>query len=259
MITFYILVFVFGTIIGSFLNVVILRMNTGRGLGGRSACFCCNKKLTWYELIPIVSYLFLLGKCSRCKSNVSIQYPLVEAGTGILFALIAYVLSPLWAIIYAIIACLTVVIFVYDLKHCIIPDALVFMFITAGLILRIAEYTISHSTPDLLAGPLFALFFASLWYFSGGTWMGFGDSKLVLGIGLILGMSFGLAAVMIGFWLGSIVGVLLIIVSRFIERKAKKRIHMKTEIPFAPFLIIGFWVALLFNVNMAVISNLFVL
>ncbi len=256
MITFYILVFVFGTIIGSFLNVVILRMNTGRGLGGRSACFCCNKQLYWYELIPIVSYFFLLGKCSRCKSKVSLQYPLVEAGTGVLFTLIAYVFSPVWALIYAIIACITVVIFVYDLKHCIIPDAVVYTFIVVGALLRTYQLGVGHGYLEVAAGPVFAVFFASLWYFSSGTWMGFGDSKLVLAMGLILGWSAGIAAVMIGFWLGSIVGIMLVLLSIAMHKK-KKRIGMKTEIPFAPFLILGFWLVLLANIDMTTISELF--
>src|ERR1035437_5579006 len=81
-----IIFFVFGLIIGSFLNVVILRLNTKRSLGGRSACMSCMNKLSWYELIPVFSFLGLKGRCRNCKTKISIQYPLVELVTGLIFA-----------------------------------------------------------------------------------------------------------------------------------------------------------------------------
>src|SRR3989344_4234135 len=83
--------FVFGAIIGSFLNVIILRYNTGLsqknsiGFSGRSHCFSCGKNIKWYDLVPVLSFLFLKGRCRHCKSKISIQYPLVEFITGILF------------------------------------------------------------------------------------------------------------------------------------------------------------------------------
>ena len=70
--------FIFGTILGSFLNVVILRHNSGMTTGGRSMCFSCGKTLHWHELLPVVSYVMLRGKCSQCKSGISLQYPVVE-------------------------------------------------------------------------------------------------------------------------------------------------------------------------------------
>lgn len=74
----------FGLIVGSFLNVVILRMNTGKTLGGRSMCLSCNKKLEWYELIPLVSFIIQRGRCTKCHSKISWQYPIVEAITAVL-------------------------------------------------------------------------------------------------------------------------------------------------------------------------------
>jgi leader peptidase (prepilin peptidase)/N-methyltransferase len=80
--------FAFGTIIGSFLNVVIYRTNTGKSLLGRSACMSCKKRLAWYELVPIFSFIFLNGRCGHCKTRISYQYVLVEFLTGLVFALI---------------------------------------------------------------------------------------------------------------------------------------------------------------------------
>ena len=80
--------FVLGLIIGSFLNVVICRMNTRRSLGGRSACMSCQYKLCWYELIPLFSFLILRGRCRNCKTRISLLYPIVEFTTGIIFFLL---------------------------------------------------------------------------------------------------------------------------------------------------------------------------
>src|SRR3989339_1306488 len=89
MIFFSVFVFLFGAVVGSFLNVVKLRLNTGQSVvSGRSKCFTCAKKLKWHELLPIASFVFLRGKCSACKAKVSWQYPLVETITGIIFVLL---------------------------------------------------------------------------------------------------------------------------------------------------------------------------
>ena len=130
--------FFFGLIIGSFLNVVIYRFNTGRTLGGRSACMSCMRKLSWYELIPLGSYLVQAGKCRGCKTKISFQYPLVELITGLIFAILFLKFQYLfWTDIgsfsftiafYAAIFSVLMIISVYDLKHKIIPDVLSFVF-----------------------------------------------------------------------------------------------------------------------------------
>src|SRR4051812_36221267 len=93
-IPYLIFAFIFGTIIGSVLNVVAARYNTGMTFGGRSKCFSCNKTLTWIELIPIISFVAQGAACKRCRSKISWQYPLVEAGTGVMFALIFWFFPP---------------------------------------------------------------------------------------------------------------------------------------------------------------------
>ena len=136
----FIFVFLLGTIIGSFLNVVIYRFNTGKTIvKGRSICMTCNRELRWYELIPLFSFLIQKGKCRRCAIKISHQYPLVEFLTGIIFVLIAHrFLSILYVslglylfflIFFVFIFSLLIVISVYDLRHKIIPDKLSYLFI----------------------------------------------------------------------------------------------------------------------------------
>jgi len=133
-----IIFFVFGLIIGSFLNVVILRLNTQKTFGGRSACMSCQNKLNWHDLIPVFSFLGLKGRCKNCKTKISMQYPLVELGTGLIFGLLFLKFKDIffWDTLsfsftyayYAIMFSLLVVIAVYDLRHKIIPDSLSFTF-----------------------------------------------------------------------------------------------------------------------------------
>ena len=126
----YVLIFIFGTIIGSFLNVVILRYNTGNSvLKGRSRCFACGKTLKWYELVPVFSFLAQKGRCRKCKAKISRQYILVEIITGGLFALIFYIQHSIFNILYLwAMAGLLIIISVYDLRHLIIPNLFVWLF-----------------------------------------------------------------------------------------------------------------------------------
>ena len=258
---FTVFFFIFGIIIGSFLNVVILRYNTGMGIDGRSQCFSCGKDLRWFELVPLFSYLILRGKCARCKSKISWQYPLVEFMTGIVFAFIflkySYLLafssgSFVIALLFTLTAAsLLIVIFVYDLRHKIIPDGLVYALALLAFIRLFVE--VPHlwtrgTAADFLAGPLLAAPFAILWLVSKGMWMGFGDAKLALAMGWILGIERGFTAVMFAFWIGAAVSLVIIVVQKARLRGDGKQLTMKSEIPFAPFLILG--LALIFFLDL---------
>src|SRR3989344_4669887 len=120
---------IFGLIVGSFLNVVILRRGA-RALSGRSACMSCGRQLLWHDMVPFVSWLALRGRCRGCGSGISLQYPLVEAATAILFAAIGAAphLDIAHKIIFCIIAALLICITVYDLRHTIIPDGWAYSF-----------------------------------------------------------------------------------------------------------------------------------
>lgn len=249
---FSIFFLILGIIIGSFLNVVILRFNTGKGLNGRSGCLSCNKKLHWHELVPVLSYFFLKGRCSGCKSKVSIQYPLVEIFTGLLFLGIflkqipVFYYAPLLAIIglvfYLTIWSILVVIFVYDFRHTIIPNKLVYAFAGLAFVFSLIQtpYDLWLVFPyylDILSGFIFFTPFFLLWFFSGGRWIGLGDGKLALGIGFLLGFISGISAIILSFWIGALVAILFMLVSRLNIKG--HNITIKSEIPFAPFLIIG--------------------
>lgn len=119
--------FIFGTIVGSFLNVVVLRYNSSFSIYGRSGCPSCGKTLTWFELIPILSFFLQMGRCRVCGSRISLQYPLVEALTGVLFLFIFLKGLPAAFTFYMfVISSLLVAILVYDIRHKIIPDGLVY-------------------------------------------------------------------------------------------------------------------------------------
>ncbi len=256
-----------GTIIGSFLNVVIYRFNTGMTIvKGRSICMTCNRNLRWYELIPVFSFLIQSGKCRRCASSISHQYPLVELVTGIIFALIAYKFLPIlyfsnamflfFIVLYMFIFSLLIVISVYDLRHKIIPDRLVAVFIIVSFLsifINSSPFGSLFAVPNytaLIAGPVLALPFALLWLFSKGRLMGLGDGKLVLGIGWLLGLSSGIAMVILSFWIGTVISLIVMFLS-------KNKMSMKSEIPFAPFLIASALVVFLFELDIFSLINLF--
>lgn len=261
--------FVFGIVVGSFLNVVILRYNTGMGIDGRSQCFSCGKQLQWYELIPVFSYIRQKGKCSACKSKISVQYPLVELFTGISFLAVYLQLKPFiflsfpsfifLFVVNILIFCILIVIFVYDLRHKIIPDGLAFALAVLGIItMVVSPLPLALHLPSLsalIAGPLLFAPFAFLWFISKGTWMGFGDAKLAIGMGWILGVVAGLSAVILAFWIGAAVSILLIVIQKLNLSLGGKRLTMKSEIPFAPFLIIGFVLVFFFHITIPGISN----
>lgn len=251
-----------GAIIGSFLNVVILRYGTGRGLNGRSGCLSCGGKLHWFDLIPIFSWLFLRGKCRKCNSRISAQYPLVELATAALFGLIfLYTDLSIAFIWYAIICALLVVIFVYDIRHKIIPDSFSFAFMGMAFVQTLYMlpphfWNYTFGWLDFLAGPIIAAPFYLIWFFSKGRMMGFGDIKLMLGIGWFLGFVNGIFAVMLAFWIGAIFGILLILVNRL--KKGASRITIKQEIPFAPFLILGILIQFFWPMNLLLVGALFI-
>lgn len=264
-IIFYILVFIFGTIVGSFLNVLVLRYNTGVSvMKGRSFCFSCGKKLGPQELIPVFSFLMQGGRCAGCQSKISWQYPIVESLTGLLFVAVfikysgwlGLTLNPWYVLLSLMVMAVLVSITVYDIKHKIIPDGLVITFGVLALLKIVLDFFLMTDTPEnikthviwfLLAGPILALPLFLIWLFSKGKWMGLGDPKLVLCLGWFLGPVLGLSAVILAFWGGALYGLILMILSKFSWHGLK--ITGKTEVPFAPFLILGFILIFFFNLD----------
>jgi len=224
----YIFILILGLIIGSFLNVVICRLETKESIFfTRSKCPKCGAVLKWYDLIPVISFLIQKGKCSYCGKKISWQYPVVEIVTGLLFVFVILIDPSLTfrMIFYLIITCFLIIIFVYDLRHYIIPDKIVFPAIIISLIYRLDS--ISEIGYYLLSGFIPAVFFLSLIFISKGKWMGLGDVKLAFLMGLILGWPGILIALLLSFFSGAVIGICLILFG-------KK--GLKSQIPFGPFL-----------------------
>ncbi len=220
----------FGLILGSFLNAVLYRYNTGRSIAhGRSKCMHCGHVLGVMDLFPLLSYLFLGGKCRYCSSHISWQYPLVEA-TAAGLAVLLYLRNPeplAFALSFGVFLTLLFIV-VYDIRHRIIPwGALGFL-----AVLSLAGVFLNGATPlALSAGPILAAPLLLLSLVSGGRWMGWGDGLLELSLGWLVGITAGLTALFLAFWAGAIVGIILTVLS--------KRYTMSSEVPFAPFLILG--------------------
>jgi len=254
---------VFGAILGSFLNALSFRFNTGRTMGGRSRCMHCRHVLGAMDLIPVVSYLLLGGKCRYCGARISMQYPLVEILAAML-SVGVYVLNPLpTAYALFLLIWLTILfIGVYDLRHTIIPW-------TCSISLMVLTFLslFLYGMPSmwaLLAGPLLALPLFLLSLVSRGTWMGWGDSAFELSLGWLLGIAGGVSALMIAVWSGALVGLLLIglqkIHTKFAHTSSTGRskssfflwgrgLTIKSEIPFAPFLAFGALLVYFFDVT----------
>lgn len=246
MLVFYIFIFLFGLSVGSFLNCVIWRLEKEESLMGRSYCPNCKHKLIWLDLIPVSSYFYLKGKCRYCNKKISIQYPLVEIITGLIFLLIfrfypAYNLQEFIALCFMLyVSCSMIVIFVYDLRHYMIPDKVLLPAIAITFIYQLVINSKPHILNYLLSALITAGFFLAIYLMSKGEWMGFGDVKLAILLGLVLGFPNILLGIFLGFLFGAIIGGGLI----FLNKK-----ELKSQMPFAPFLIAGTGVAMFFGDN----------
>jgi len=273
---FTLYIFALGAIVGSFLNVVALRWGSKMSaMKGRSVCFHCNRELRWFEMVPIFSFLFLGGKCRNCKAKLSAQYLLVEIITGLVFVGVFLRQYGLWSIygvmphgllysvlffiFYAVIFSILTVIALYDIRHKIIPDSLVFSFmiLSLGKLLLFVYFNglpvSALDTLNLLSPLILSVPFALLWYFSDGEWIGFGDVKLLFGIGALLGFVCGLSATTLAFWLGTVWALLALPYFK----SAKRKIGWKSEIPLAPFLIIAAFLVFLWHFDFFGLNLLF--
>ncbi|MFA5730068.1 MAG: prepilin peptidase [Candidatus Paceibacterota bacterium] len=244
-----ILIFIFGLIIGSFLNCVIWRLYKGESfVSGKSYCPHCRHSLGFWDLFPVLSYIFLRGKCRYCKGTISFQYPLIELITATLFSSVFIYLGSIISLglfFWLTIISFLIVIFVFDLKYFIIPDEVIY----PAIFLSIAWLLYSFFTGTISSHEMIlsifsslgaSLFFFLIWFFSKGTAMGFGDVKLALLIGLLLGFPNTIVALFLGFLLGAIIGSVMILL---------KKKGLKSEVPFAPFLVAGTIISFFFGSN----------
>lgn len=232
-------VFVLGLVVGSFLNVVIYRIDDLRSiLFTRSKCPHCQREIKWYDLIPLLSFVLLNAQCRFCKKKISWQYPLVELTGGIIFLLLFLFFGVSWsAIFYAIVFCLLLVVAVYDIKTQYVPER--FVWIVLILLALGGSYFGRMSLLDTLIGALIGGGILSLFvFFSKEKWMGSGDIKIGIILGLMLGYPRIIPGLFLSFLLGSIVGIFYIIL---------KKMDLKSALPFTPFLILAGMITLLYG------------
>jgi len=244
-----ILIFIFGLIIGSFLNCVIWRLYKEESfIEGKSYCPHCHHSLNFWDLFPVLSFVFLMGKCRYCKGKISIQYPLVELATATMFVLTYLSLGSLISLqlaFWLIMMAFFIIIFVFDLKYFIIPDEVIYSAIFLSIAYLLYSFYIGaidmHQVILTILSALGAsLFFFLIWFFSKGMAMGFGDVKLALLIGLLLGFPNTIVGLFLGFLLGAIIGSVMV----FLKKKG-----MGSEVPFAPFLVAGATICFFFGNN----------
>ena len=235
-VTTFIIIFIFGITIGSFLNVCIYRIPLGESIVmAPSHCMTCGRKLKWYDMVPVFSWLVLGGKCRNCKSKISVQYPIIEGVNGILYVMICAVNGLEWSsVIYCFMASALLVLSIIDWRTYEIPFGInVFLFVlgVAMTILdrgNLAEHLIGMICVSGLLGILYLL--------TGGRAIGGGDIKLMFACGLILGWKL----ILLAFFLGCIIGSVVHII-RMSVKKAGRMLAM------GPYLSAGILLAALWG------------
>jgi len=267
---FLAILFLFGAALGSFLNVAALRVAAGEQyIRGRSHCPACGKTLLWLELIPLVSFAILRGRCRSCGIRFSVRYFIVEflvgayaAGLGYaiifrpeplvfaypaIFAMLGSFAAVLAAfLLYIVIGSVACVIFLIDYDTKLIIVGPLRLLAAAGILLLAAESWLwlgggarsifsSPAIGQMLLAALIALFFYSVWLITRGRGMGLGDAELAGGLALFLPYPQAIIMVLAAFWIGAAWGIGLILFAGY---------DRKSQIPFGPFIILGFVVAL---------------
>ncbi len=241
MISFFVILF--GLIIGSFLNVVIYRLPRNESLAfPPSHCPNCGHQIKPWENIPVISYLFLGGKCSSCKTKISARYPIVESLTGLIFWVTYLKFGLTWDLpVFALFGALLVAIVFIDIDHLIIPDSMVLLGLLPGV------YTWLTRADHLLVPQLYGmiglgLIFWAIRYFGELAFkkeaMGMGDVKFAAMAGWVLGWDVGIVSMFLAFLSASLLFMLLIPLG-VIDRKQ--------QVPFGPFICLGVWLGLMWG------------
>ena len=227
--------------IGSFLNVLISRLPKKESILGYSKCPDCRKRIAWHDNIPVLSFLFLKGRCRNCRSKISRQYPLIELLTGFLFlfSFLIYGSDPVFLVYTLFFISLLVVIAFIDLKHFIILDNLILSgFIVSTLLIFNFQFPISNefsifqfsnceiitcSFKDAFWGlSFFAGIFLLLFLSSKGRWLGLGDVKLAALLGFVFGLKGAVNIFYLTFLTGFIIAIMLLVL---------KKADLKTQVP----------------------------
>ena len=232
----YVMIFLFGIVIGSFLNVCIYRIPKKEDIVKiNSHCMSCNYQLKWYDLVPIFSYICLGGRCRKCKTKLSIQYPLIEGLNGILYVLVFLVNGvTIESLLYCLMFSALVTLSVIDFRTYEIPFGINLFILTLGLIRVALDY---RNFPNYIIGFLSVSgFLYLLFLITKGRGIGGGDIKLMAVSGLMLGWKCNILALAIGCIVGSIIHI--------IRMKVSKQDHV---LALGPYLSVGIMIAALWG------------
>ena len=244
-----IFVIILGALWGSFANVCIIRMPQGKGVVvGRSFCVKCNKKIQWFDNIPIISYLLLKFKCRNCKTKISFQYFLVETFSLINFLVLYLIFGlSLTTLFLIILSVVFLIIFFIDLKHYIIPNSLTYSMMILGFIKSFVpnlDPIFPNYLNSLIGGLLgYGIIWSIIYFyrqFKKKEGMGLGDAKLFA----VIGFWFGWISIPFVIFLSSIIALLSVLPD--LLRSSKK---LSSQIPFGPFIILGTIFYLVFQDN----------
>jgi leader peptidase (prepilin peptidase)/N-methyltransferase len=228
----FIIIFIFGTIFGSFINVLIYRLPLEMDFIFKSS-FCpkCGNPIKWYHNIPLISYIILKGRCYYCKEKISFQYPVIEFISGLVFGLLYLKFGITWDFfVLALFYIISLPVIVIDFKYQIIPDELTIGELLSGLILAILRSLLSFQLDSSISLGIFdslmaiiinVLIFVIIYYLSFFIYrkegLGFGDVKLAATIGSFLGFYPSLVSFFFSFLFGSILGLLIMIINKIIN------------------------------------------
>ena len=219
-------IFILGLIIGSFINCLLWRLHEEESILGRSYCPRCKKQIAWYDNIPVLSFLFLRGKCRKCKQKISFQYPLVELITGVLFSLVFYLNFQIsnFEFIFndskfiiqlardLFFVSVMIVVFIYDLKWYMILDKIT---LPSIIIIYFLNIYLGYDWKILLfSGLIGGGFFLIQFIISKGRWIGGGDIRLGFLMGVMFSWPLVLLAIFIGYLIGSFISIILVLISR---------------------------------------------
>lgn len=230
----------FGLLVGSFLNVVIYRLPRGKSVvWPASACGSCGRELRWFENVPVLSWVVLGAKCARCKAPISVQYPLVELITAVLFVLVTW-LTPVGPLLAArlLFVCALVVLFGIDLEHQLLPNVITLPGVVVGVIFSLVNPPGLRDSliGVLLGGGVLYAIAAGYYFWRREEGLGMGDVKMLAMIGAFLGWQAVLLTLVLSSISGAVIGVAMM---------ALQRGDMKYALPFGTFLAIGALVAML--------------
>ena len=231
----YTIVFLYGIVIGSFLNVCIYRIPNRENIVTHSHCMSCGHKLHWHDMFPIFSYLFLKGRCRYCGAKISIQYPLIEALNGVLYVIVfmanGFTFS---SVLYCLMTSALIVITVVDERTYTIPVTFNLFLGFIGIVMTVYDWR--HMISHIVGALVVSLFLYALYYFSSGQAIGGGDIKMMASAGLILGWKNIILAFLLACILGSVI--------HLIRMKVSKKNNL---LAMGPYLSLGIFIAALWG------------